>query len=788
MSALVTLLLFAAPPCTLTLSGRVVDATSGESLPNVAVVAGERSVRSDEAGQYRLDGLCAGRTTVSASRPDYEPRKWSVDPATTKTFDLVLEPRKVTKVDDVIVEAPRLLPSDTRSASRIEGGALARVRGKHLADAVADVPGVNVLRSGATAKPIVRGLSGARVLVIFDGVRHESQDWGLDHGTEIDPFAAGSIGVLKGAAGVRYGPDAIAGVLLVDPPELSTEPGLRADLTLVGALNGLRGTVAGRVEGASARIPGLALRLEGNYSRGRALETPDYPLDNTGITEWNAGAKVRYQRDEYDLELAFAHLDVVSGLCTCITNESSADFREQLQRDRPIGVELYRTAYAVDRPFQDVTHDRAFLRGSVDLDNPGRLTATYAFQINQRKEFDTARRSITGPQFDFVLRTHTLDVSLDHTPIVFDSGVTLGGTAGISGLAQENVYTGLPLVPNHRTFLAGAFLIERLSLGDFDIEAGLRIDFTTRDAFLSDDAYRRHRSRDTLAEEDCTVTGDVARCPTSFLAGSASIGFIAQATEWLTAKVDLSSAARAPTIDEQFINGTAPSFPVLAIGDPTLETETIYTLSGTLGVETDWLSAEGSVYGSYVDDYIYFAPELNEDGTPAIDVLIRGAFPRFSYRAVPAVLYGAELGAKARFEPIEVEIRGAVVRGQDTERDQPLVFVPPDRGGVTFTYLPPDAAFLVNNAVSLRVEGVARQSRFDPNADLADPPPGYVLFGASLGTEIAVGDEKDPQLVRASLEASNLFDARYRDYTSLLRYFADEPGRQVMFRLATRLE
>ncbi len=489
MSPLIALMLLAAPPCDLTLSGRAMDASSGEFLPRVRVVAGQQRTISDETGHYRVEGLCPGKLTVSVTRADYQPRKWSVDVSQTPSLDLLLEPRRVTKIDDVVVEASRELPTETRATSRIEGDALERARGKHLSDAVADIPGVTVLRSGAAAKPIVRGLSGSRVLVIFDGIRHEGQDWGLDHGTEVDPFAAGSIGLVKGAAGVRYGPDAIAGVLLIDPPPLTTEPGLRADLDLVGALNGMRGTVAGRVEGATSLIPGLALRLEGNYSRGRALETPNYPLDNTGITEWNLGAKARYEHQSFDLEMGFTHLDVVTGLCTCIRNESTVDFMTQLSRQQPVSVDQYRTSFEVVRPYHDVKHDRFFIRGSYPCDGLGRIGATYAFQVNQRKEFDTARRSITGPQFDFTLRTHTVDLSLEHHPFVFNSGATLAGTIGLSSMFQENIFQGLPLVPNHRTLVAGGFWIERLSFTSFDVEAGFRYDFTSRDTYLSRNAF-----------------------------------------------------------------------------------------------------------------------------------------------------------------------------------------------------------------------------------------------------------------------------------------------------------
>lgn len=776
----------AAPSCTLELRGRVLDASTGEPLPRATVeVASKVSADTDARGEFLLSGLCAGPASLSARRADYVMGTVTTTLPRSKPQDILLEPHKVTRIEDVVVEAPRLNPADTRATTRLDSEALERTRGRNLADALAEVPGVSVLRSGATAKPIVRGLSGARVLVLFDRVRHESQDWGLDHGTEIDPFSAGAMAVIKGAAGVRHGPDAIAGVLLIDPPPMLDAPGWRSELQLVGALNGRRGTVAARVDGAPAWLPGLALRLEGNVSKGRAMSTPDYPLDNTGLEEWNVGGAARWQRGPLSLAASYAHLDLSSGLCNCIRNDSPEDFVGQLGRQDPIGVDGFVADYAIDRPYQDVTHDRLILRGAYDLEASGEVELTYAFQVNHRQEYDVVRSAVQGPQFDFTLRTHTLDGTWSHPPV--DVGAAqLRGTVGFAGQAQENVFDGIALIPNFRAFGAGLFAIERLSWGRSDIEAGARYDVLKRDAFLDAAAYRRHLARGSLAQADCEVGGDVARCPSTFHAGSLSLGLITQITEQMDFKIDLSSATRVPTIDEQYINGTAPSFPVLALGDPSLGPETSWSLSGTLQLQTEWVSAEVSAYGSYIDDYIYFAPELDQDGQPIIDEIIRGAFPRFSHRAVNALLYGGELGLTMRFGPVDVDLQGALVRGQDVTRDAPLVFVPPDRGRVAVTYHPPDFGPLEDNYFKVDVGVVAEQTRFDPKADLAPPPGGYALLGAAAGT--AFGSSlTGVQRLRVSVEVSNLLNKRYRDYTSLLRYYADEPGLQVFLRIGAVL-
>jgi iron complex outermembrane receptor protein len=773
-------LLGSATPCELRLSGRVVDAAQGSPIPRAHVRGpGDRQVETDATGLYTLEGLCPGPNAVEASRVDYQPQVHTVNIPTDAALDFALEPRAVTRMDDVVVEAPRLDPRDTRALTRLEGHALERTRGEHLADALAEVPGVSVLRSGSTAKPILRGMSGPRVLVLFDGVRHESQDWGLDHGVEIDPFSAGSMSVVKGAAGVRYGPDAIAGVILVDPPPMLDAAGVKADLQLVGALNGRRGTVAGRVDARPAALERLALRLQGNVSKGRAVEAPDYPLDNTGVFEWNGGGRAVWTGEDLQLTLAYDHLATKNGVCTCLRNESAEDLRAQVLREAPVGVELYSASYEIRRAYQDVTHDRAMLRGEYDLGAGGALSATYAFQINLRREYEPVRSAVMGPQFDFTLRTHSVDATWAQPRVALGETAVLEGSVGLALQHQENIYRGLPLIPNYRQLGVGVFVTERLSLGSVDVEAGARYDLLTRTSVLDRDAYRRHLARGTLDADACDGV-DPARCPRTFHVGAVSLGLIKDLGEDWTWKVDLSSAGRAPTIDEAYINGTAPSFPVLAIGAPSLGVETTWSLSTTLQGSLPWLAAEASAYVSYIDDYIYLAPELNPDGSPVVDVIIRGAFPRFTERAVDAVLFGGEGQAKLTWGPLELDLSVSLVRGQNLSRGEPLIRMPSDRGRAALTYHLP--TFWGLEAPYLTVSGalVSRQTRYDPAEDFAVPPAGYALLGAGLGAEWRSGDVR----IGASLDADNLLQQRYRDYTSLLRYYADEPGRQVLLRLS----
>ena len=140
-------------------------------------------------------------------------------PATTRVRFHFAPPVDAVPLIEITVHTTDPDLADTRARTTLDAAALERAAGDDLAETVAAVPGVRL--AGGTsdaAKPIIRGQHERRLLVLYDGVRHESQKWGPDHATEIDPFAAGTISVIRGAAGARYGPDALGGVILVEPP------------------------------------------------------------------------------------------------------------------------------------------------------------------------------------------------------------------------------------------------------------------------------------------------------------------------------------------------------------------------------------------------------------------------------------------------------------------------------------------------------------------------------------------------------------------------------------------
>lgn len=765
--------------CEGNIDGHVVDAATHEPVAGATVsVGGEAMASTGRDGRFALQHLCPGKIQVEAQRIDYKVGRRIVTVQGSTSVEIELEARWS---EVVVIKGKDIEPSDMRSTTVVTGDALERTRGLSFSDALAEVPGVSQLRSASgMAKPIVRGQFGRRLLLLVDSVPHRSQEWGLDHAPEIDPFAAGEIRVVRGASGVRYGPSAIGGAVIADPPKLLDRPGVAGEAHIMGFL--ARGAgLAARLQAAPKGLQGLAYQVEATGKRLASSSTPDYALQNTGLLEWNLGATVGYRNAQAEYVLSYRHYQARLGVCACLQIESSEDFFSQLERDRPINAELFESDFAIDRPHQSVAHDQALARGTWSIEDIGKLGATYAFQFDHRREFAVVRDA-TGPQFDFRLTSHDADVVLEHRPFHLSNHMHLRGSVGAVGAAQIHSYRGLPLVPEHQAVGGGLFAIERLSGHDFELEAGIRYDLLSRRAELLRSDYLRLVRSEQLALDACREDeGDSVGCDSSFHTLSASVGGLLQLSRPWSLKLDLSTASRPPSPDEQYLNGTSPTLPVLGLGKPDLDSETTYSASLTSSYQSGRVAAEASAYVNYISDYIYFSPAIDEAGLPIFDVLIRGSFPRFVTRPVDAVFYGADGGVVIRPVPgLEVGAQVAAVRARNLNDGSFLVLVPSDRlrGSARYTHATKHG--LENLFVSLGGTLVARQRRFDSAADLASPPDGYFLLDAELGGQTQVGE----QTMKFAVHGTNLLNTRYRDYTSLLRYFADQPGLQIMLRLS----
>jgi iron complex outermembrane receptor protein len=777
------------PACTATLDIDVVSASSHEPVPGaiVRLSSGEAAL-TDEKGHAAFSGLCPGSIEIQVEASEHREIRQRLELAAAEQREIVL-PGAAPAGEVIVIQERAPEPEAMGSTAVVDGKALARSRGRPLTEALAEVPGVAPLRTGSgVAKPVVRGQYGRRLQLVVDGVRHRAQDWGLDHAPELDPFVAARIKVVRGASGVRYGPDAIGGAVVVDPPEPRRRPGVRGELHAVGFSNGVGGSLASRLQGLFSELPSTSFQLEGSLRRSAASETPDYALDNTGAGEWALGATVAQRAGDDDYELSFRHYQARLGVCTCLRVDSAEDFRAQIERERPLGAESYTSELSVERPYPAVAHELAVARARWRWAGLGMLATTYSFQYDHRREYDIVRDATTGPQFDFRLATHDLDVVFEHVPLHVGDHAHLRGSVGVAGTLQVHDYAGLPLIPDYLGGAAAVHASERLVTRSVEVEGGARYDFLRRAASLARNDFSRLVRSGQLAEDSCGLfaeTADSVDCATSFHTFSASLGARVELVTGWTAKLELATASRPPNPDEQYLNGTSPTFPVLGLGKPDLGAET--SLSATLTTAFrggSWI-AEVSGFVNRIDDYIYFQPAIDDGGAPVFDVLIRGTFPRFVTRPVDALFYGVDGGVELLLPAgFSLGAQLSVVRAKNRSDGGYLVLIPPDRVRASAGWRRDDVFGLSQAFASVGATVQRRQTRYELSADFAPPPPGSVLVDLELGVRARFGHTP----VELALRADNLLGTRHREYPSLLRYYADQPGRQIFLRLGLEFE
>src|SRR5947207_4943834 len=296
-----------------TVSGRVVDPAGTATPAAVQLVELHRTTLASSDGRFSLPDVPTGRYTLVVRHPGYAPvvRAVEVTVAGLARLDIVLEPTPF-EVEPITVTATRTPLANLASplpVASLGPDALRREQSVSLAHALADLPGVRVLGTGEQiGKPVIRGLSGARVLVLEDGSRLEDYSWSDEDGPSVDARLAERIEVIRGPASVLYGSDALGGVVNVVPadlPDAAGGPGfVRGRVEAYGASNNGELGSAVALEGATNR---LGWRVLGIGRFASSLHTPAGELDNTGFGAFNGEGAIGIRGARGDAQLRFSH-------------------------------------------------------------------------------------------------------------------------------------------------------------------------------------------------------------------------------------------------------------------------------------------------------------------------------------------------------------------------------------------------------------------------------------------------------------------------------------------------
>jgi len=200
------------------LSGKVTDAKTGEPLAGASVILtdSKTGTATDSIGNYLLKNIPVGHTIIEVSFAGYKTLVEHLDLAATSEHNFSLTPSILVN-EGVTITAVANATSIRKTPipiSRVNKGELLQGVSTNIIDALSRQPGISQLSTGpAVSKPVIRGLGYNRLVVINDGLRQEGQQWGDEHGIEIDENSVSRVEIVKGPASLIYGSDAIAGVI-----------------------------------------------------------------------------------------------------------------------------------------------------------------------------------------------------------------------------------------------------------------------------------------------------------------------------------------------------------------------------------------------------------------------------------------------------------------------------------------------------------------------------------------------------------------------------------------------
>jgi iron complex outermembrane receptor protein len=739
------------PACTLVLSGAVIDDHDRTPLSFAEIYLPElqKGTISDLEGRYRLEGLCPGNYLVRVSHLGCEPVERRINLTRDQVMDVRLEHHHEELRE---LEVIRRKPDENvgQARSELDREVLEQFAGRSLADMVGNLPGVNILSSGPTiGKPVIHGLSGNRILILNQGIRQEDQQWGTDHAPNLDPFSSDRITVVKGAASVQYGSDAIGGVIITEPVELPREGGISGEVRGVGIYNGRGGGGSGMLQGGVKRIRGLGWRVQGSGRQLGDASSANYGLSNTGLRETGGSASVGVNRHWGGVEAYYSWFTRELGVARSAHIGNLTDLQNSIERGTPWFVAPF--TYGIGPPRQVVEHQLFKAEGRYRLSDRDMVVLTYAFQTDDRQEYDIRRGGRSErPSLDLFLQTHTADAVLNHW-----LGPHVHGKLGVSGVQQENFNipgTGIrPLIPNYAKRSGGVFILEHFPFGErLELEAGARLERTD----LRVGRYDRDNNY---------VTPEHA-----FVNHALSAGGNWEMRDSLFLRANISTAYRPPHVAEMYSEGLHHGSAAIELGDDGLASER--SLKATLDIDGHWaggrLRTAITLYHDRITDFIQLRPE-------GFQLTIRGAFPVFSYSATDVRLMGIDAAVEYElFGPWSWRTRASMVRGRDLLADEWLFQMPSDRLENSLVLRRERFGAWRNAEVAVTSLLVAEQTRVPVGLDFMDAPAGYHLLGLSMSVMRPMG----PNELRFGLSGHNLLNTAYRDYMDRFRYFMDARG------------
>ncbi len=643
---------------------------------------------------------------------------------------------KLNEVTVTGVTGDTKLKNSTAPISIISGKELRQTTSTNIIDAIAHQPGVAQITTGSgISKPIIRGLGYNRIIVMSEGVRQEGQQWGDEHGIEIDAQNVNSVEILKGPASLMYGSDAMAGVLILHGSPIQPEGEMKATVsTEYQTNNGLFDyslNFAGNQKGFVWDV-----RFSDKYAHAYKNKYDGY-VPGSQFTE-RAGRLMLGLNKRW----GYSHLTWTTYHQTPSIVEGE---RDEVTGELECSTDNVKT-YSKALPFQQIKHYKAVWDNSLNLKR-GWLKAIIGYQQNRRQEFED-----NADEYELFFKLHTITYDLRYLSQEFNGWKMAGG---VNGMWQQSQNLGEEsLIPEYKLFDIGAYATVSKSLECLTLNGGLRFD----------NRHLNFHSRNFNG-----ITG--------------SIGAVWNASEHLNLRLNMARGFRAPNMSELGSDGVHEGTLRYEIGNPELKPE--YSWQADLGLDftSEYVSAQVALFANRIENYIF---------AQRIDMEMEEGYRTYEYTQGDARLLGFEAGIDIHpIHSLHFENTFSLVDAQQLHADEDakyLPMTPAPRWTSELKYeLTHHGHKTLNNAyVALGLEHNLAQNHYYKVDDTETRTPAYTLLSLSVGTDLNIHKKKVAELY---VTAENLLNTAYQNHLSRLKYcdVNNATGRQGVFNMGRNI-
>ena len=683
---------------------------------------------SDDSGNYFFTNLPSGTFKIVFSFIVFETQTKTISVIQNEQkIDIVLE-ETMHQMDEVIVSTAfnKVQSQNVMKVDHQTMKALQQKGTATLIEGLATIPGVSQVSTGTSiGKPVIRGLSGNRVLVYTQGVRLENQQFGEEHGLGLNDSGIESVEVIKGPASLLYGSDAIGGVLYFNPEKFAKPNTFEGNFNqkLFSNTNGSNSSL-----GVKTSNENLKFLARGSYNSHADYKTP------TGDRVTNT----RYNETDFKSAFGFSNSKITSTLRYNF-NKLDLGIPEN-------GIADQSTTHKTTFPKQAVYANILSLNNTIYFKN-SKIDADLGYISNNRSEFEDSNIAILKMQ----LNTFNYNIKY-YLPKLgkFESII------GSQGMHQTNANSGEELlIPDATTNDFGVFGTANYEWNKNVIQAGIRFDnrnvTSTSFGISGDEGYFQEIDK-------------------KFQSFNSSLGFKTNLKENMTLRLNLASGFRAPNLAELTSNGVHEGSNRYEIGNSNLKNEQNFQTDLNLEYRNPHFELFVNGFYNHINNYIFISP----NGT------LTNGFDTYDYTQANANLYGGEAGIHFHPHPLDwlhitSSFESVTGKKANSVGNDYLPLIPANKLNNTIKTEFKSTKYLKDSFAVLNIEYTLdqnNQSQFETKTN------DYTLVNLGFGGKVTLGKT----VFDVNLNANNLFDKTYISHLSRLKTDGiPNIGRNIVF-------